>query len=222
MALDGFGYERRLPGCHYMRTLVKVIRLDGAPLGLQRPVAAEEPVPRRSHLGEIDHRDQQVSPRNTPGFAQARAPSATWAVLLSVAMLLAACHQGRGGSDLPGDPDDHQPFSRIAESDTVRLNGTEPFWGGEVASGTFTYTTPERIDGIAIPVERFAGRAGVSFTGELDGSPVALMITDGQCSDGMSDRRYPFTATLKIGDEQREGCASTDAHPATSPAGPAP
>ena len=141
---------------------------------------------------------------------------------LSVALLLVACHQGRGSSDLPGDPDDHRPFARIAESDTVRVTGTEPFWGGEVASGIFTYVTPERADGVAIPVERFAGRAGVSFTGELDGSAVALMITDGQCSDGMSDRRYPFTATLKVGNAQREGCASTTSDPATDPAGKAP
>ena len=141
-------------------------------------------------------------------------------ILLSTALLLAACHQGRGGSDIPGDPDDHQPFARIAESDTVRVTGTEPFWGGEVASGIFTYTTPERPDGVAISVERFAGRAGVSFTGEWEGNPVALMITDGQCSDGMSDRRYPFTATLKFGDEQRVGCASTAAEPASDPAQP--
>lgn len=137
-------------------------------------------------------------------------------VVLTAAFVLAGCHQGHGGADLPGDPDDHKPFARIAEGDTVRLNGTEPFWGGTVVSGTFTYTTPERPEGVAVPVERFAGRAGVSFTGERDGQPVALMITEGECSDGMSDRRYPFTATLKLGEEQREGCASTDALPAAS------
>lgn len=141
---------------------------------------------------------------------------------LAAALLLAGCHQGRGASDLPGDPDDNEPFSRIAESDAVRVTGTEPFWGGEIAAGTFTYTTPEQPDGVAIPVERFAGRAGVSFTGELEGRAVALMITEGECSDGMSDRRYPYTATLKLGDEQREGCASTAREPASDPGGQAP
>ncbi len=154
------------------------------------------------------------SARKSPAPPEMRKALAGGAMACAM-VSLAACHQGHGSGDLPGDPDDHTPFARIAEGDTVRLTGTEPFWGGTVASGTFTYTTPEQPDGVAIPVERFAGRAGLSFTGELEGKTVALMITEGQCNDGMSSRRYPFTATLKLGDEQREGCAATDALPAT-------
>lgn len=83
-----------------------------------------------------------------------------------------------------------------------------------------TYTTPEKPDGVRIPIERFAGRGGVSFGGELDGKPLTIAIGPDDCSDGMSDRHYPFAATLQLGDETRLGCAWTNAKPATGPAAP--
>ncbi|PEQ13832.1 hypothetical protein B2G71_05855 [Novosphingobium sp. PC22D] len=143
-------------------------------------------------------------------------------VLLAAALALglAACHSGRGGTDLPGDPDDKQPFARIAEDDLVHFTGTEPFWGGQVSEGVLTYQTPEDTKGQSVEVARFAGRAGVSFTGTLEGQDFALMVTDGECSDGMSDRTYPFTATLKVRGETRGGCAWTETQPFTGPQAP--
>lgn len=132
----------------------------------------------------------------------------------ALALLLAGC-SSEPDANLPGNLQDERPFAGIAESEVLRLTGTEPFWGGEIKHGTFTYTTPENMEGQAIEVVRFAGRGGLSFSGELDGQAVDIAITPGECSDGMSDRTYPFVATLQIGDEQRNGCASSAVHPAT-------
>ena len=66
-------------------------------------------------------------------------------------------------------------------------------------------------------VERFAGRGGISFSGELDGAELEMMVTPLACSDGMSDRAYPFTATLKLGEETRKGCAWTERQPFSGP-----
>ena len=131
---------------------------------------------------------------------------------LSLALSLAACGQG-GDSPIPGDENDHQPFSLIGEGETVRFTGTEPFWGGSVAGGRLSYTTPDNIDRATITVARFAGRGGLTFSGTLGGAPFDLLVTMGECSDGMSDRTYPFTATLSLGEELRRGCAWTDAQP---------
>ena len=125
--------------------------------------------------------------------------------LVSVAALLAAC--GAGGTDVPGDIEDTRPYSGVAEDAVLRVTGTEPFWGGTVSGETFTYTTPENQAGEAIAVTRFAGRGGISFSGTRGGAPLDLAITPGNCSDGMSDRTYPFVATLHLGNEQRQGCA---------------
>jgi uncharacterized membrane protein len=122
------------------------------------------------------------------------------------ALVLAAC----GGGDpagLPGDADDRQPFSQVPEDAAIRFTGTEPFWGGRVSGGVLTWSTPDDIDGVEIPVTRFAGRGGLSFSGELGGESFDLAITPGSCSDGMSDRRYNYVATASIGGAVREGCA---------------
>ena len=133
-------------------------------------------------------------------------------VLLMAPLVLAACDsRPAGGSGVtPGDVSETEPYAGIAAGETVQFTGTEPFWGGEATGARLTYSTPEDIDGTTIAVERFAGRNGLSLSGELDGAPFDMAITPGECSDGMSDRTYPFTVTLQVRGEQRNGCAWTE------------
>ena len=105
------------------------------------------------------------------------------------------------------------PFAAIVPAESIRLVGTEPFWGGTLRGSELLYSTPENQAGESIAVRRFAGNNGLGFSGMRDGKPFDLTITPGTCSDGMSDRSYPFTATLKLGEEQRNGCAWTDRMP---------
>ena len=111
-------------------------------------------------------------------------------------------------------------FDAIAATEEVHSTGTEPFWGGVAGAGVATYSTPENPDGSEFPVERFAGNNGLGISGEVDGKKFDLTITPGECSDGMSDRTYPYTATLLLGDEQRQGCAWTNAQPFSGPENP--
>ena len=97
--------------------------------------------------------------------------------------------------------------------ETVRFAGNEPFWSGEVSGTQLRYADPERADGVPIPVERFAGNGGLSFSGTFEGEPFDLAITPGACDDTMVDRTYPFTATLSIEGETRFGCAWTERRP---------
>ena len=138
-------------------------------------------------------------------------PKLPWrALCLSFAsglLLLAACHPK---PEVPGDSEDHRPWQGIAGDETIRFTGTEPFWGGKVSGTELTYTTPENPGGETARVSRFAGRGGLSFSGTLSGEAATLAVTPGECSDGMSDRRYPFLVTLRIGSEVRQGCGWTD------------
>lgn len=129
-----------------------------------------------------------------------------------LSLMLAACHGGHG-ADVPGDSKDHMPFHAIARAETVRFTGTEPFWSGEVAGERLIYVTPENPKGTVVSVSRFAGRGGLSFSGELGGQPMTLAVTPSTCSDGMSDRKYPFVVTLRLGDQLRQGCGWTARHP---------
>lgn len=126
--------------------------------------------------------------------------------ILLAAISLSACHP-EAAEGVPGDTSDTQPYAGIAEDAVVRITGTEPFWGGTIDGGQLTWTTPENIDGTTVRVERFAGRGGLSFSGELDGRQIDIAITPGACSDGMSDRTYPFNATVQLGDQSLSGCA---------------
>lgn len=136
-------------------------------------------------------------------------------------LALAACHSGpHEGAAMPGDSQDHQPFSAVAPDEQLHFTGTEPFWGGEVTATQMTYKTPEKPDGQAVAVSRFAGRGGLSFSGTLDGAAFTMAVTAGACSDGMSDRSYPFVVTLQHGDATRTGCGWSDRHPFTGPAAP--
>jgi uncharacterized membrane protein len=135
---------------------------------------------------------------------------------LAAALALANCSERSEGSpsepavgSAPGNVADNEPFADIAPDQEVRFTGTEPFWGGKVRGGSLTYSTPDDIEGDTIAVQRFAGRGGVSWSGTWQGSPFRLAVSEGKCSDGMSDRTYPYVATLRVAGEQRNGCAWT-------------
>lgn len=136
----------------------------------------------------------------------------TAALSLLAAATLAGCHARRGEDNggVPGDSDSPKPFSGISPRETLHFVGTEPFWGGSAREGTLTYTTPAKPDGTKLAVRRFAGRNGLGLSGTLDGQPFDMTVTPGTCSDGMSDRRFPFSVTLRIGSEVRQGCGWTD------------
>ena len=141
-----------------------------------------------------------------------------WLAVFGSALLLSACGSGgHGNANIPGEDDSNAPFAGIDQEEVLRFTGTEPFWGGQVSGMRLTYTTPEDMEGTIITVERFAGRGGLSFSGSLGEKSFDMAVSEGGCSDGMSDRTYPFGVTLRIGDETRSGCAWSRQHPFEEP-----
>jgi len=128
-------------------------------------------------------------------------------------IVLAACQ----GST---EPDQVPRFDGIGAEEVIRFTGTEPFWGGKVEGSMLTYTTPENLEGEVITVERFAGNHGIGLSGKLGEAAFDMTVTPGECSDGMSDRVYPYTVTLSVGGEVREGCGWTDRQPFSGPEAP--
>ena len=131
---------------------------------------------------------------------------------VALSFLLVACNGHGGARDATSPADGAKPraYAGIAADDTLRFTGTEPFWGGRVTGTALTYETPENPKGVAISVRRFSGNNGLSFSGALAGAPVDMAVTEAPCSDGMSDRIYPFSVTLRLGAEMRQGCGWTD------------
>lgn len=134
--------------------------------------------------------------------------------------LLSACQPPQKANELPGSGGPNNVFDAIAADEVIRFTGTEPFWGGEARAAQLTWTTPERPEGVTIAASRFAGRGGLSISGTLDGAPLLLAITPARCSDGMSDRSYPFAVSVQMGEQELKGCAWTERQPFKGPEAP--
>ena len=105
---------------------------------------------------------------------------------------------------LSGDPRDDGPgFPR-----SFRALGTEPFWAIHVSEGRLRYMTPENQEGIAAEVTwEQTAQDRMALAATVDGKALTLRGRIEPCSDGMSDRIYPYSVTLTLGEETRQGCA---------------
>ena len=130
-----------------------------------------------------------------------------FAGLICAPLLLNACAQNGG----PGA--DTAPYDGIAEDERITLLGNEPFWSIKINGQTAFYSSPQDMAGVEFAVTRFAGNNGLGFSGELKGQAIQIAVTPGTCSDGMSDRDFPFSATITWGDRRLKGCAYTDQQP---------
>ncbi len=127
-------------------------------------------------------------------------------------LALAACSPA-DQPDLPDAPSEPAPvLGGVDLAKPVRALGTEPFWSVELTGTEMVYTSPE-------PPEQRAPQPnpvvqGTTATWEAEtaaGTALNVTLVATECSDGMSDRTYPLTAMVKIGDLELTGCAASSA-----------
>jgi uncharacterized membrane protein len=92
---------------------------------------------------------------------------------------------------------------------SLRAAGTEPFWGARVEGRCVTYSNPDNQQGVRVWThysESSKGRG--AWVGQLDGNRFEMRVwPEANCSDGMSDKRYPMAVELWVNGENRKGCA---------------
>lgn len=136
-------------------------------------------------------------------------------MLAALMIGLAACAPAKtDGIDPKG-----KAFDAVAAEEAVNFVGTEPFWSLKVEGGEGLWSTPDNQPGTRFTIKRFPGNGGLGFTGTLDGKPFTATLTPGDCNDGMSDRSFPFVATIALGGETFEGCGYTTGQPFTEAKG---
>lgn len=92
----------------------------------------------------------------------------------------------------------------------LRAIGTEPFWNVELTADRLAYASPEGEEATASRPDMVLQGTVASFEGVTDkGTTLSLTLTATECSDGMSDRTYPLTAIVKLGDKTLTGCAAS-------------
>ena len=147
-------------------------------------------------------------------------------ILLFALAVLSGC--GPSASKAPdGTTTADSTAARPAQPDSALVAlGNEPFWNVRVTSREILYRDPEHQDGYhfpwVAPVEEGDARVYRTHRNIPADDPgprtLELRIRRGTCSDGMSDRTYPMTAALKIGDVAYTGCAWIQVDDAAPPA----
>jgi uncharacterized membrane protein len=93
-------------------------------------------------------------------------------------------------------------------SEPLRALGTEPFWALDVDTSGLKFTTPEDTSGA-----RYRSTAPtiigdtVVWSGQRDSAMIDARVWPEKCSDGMSDREYPYAARVSVAGTAYRGCA---------------
>lgn len=144
--------------------------------------------------------------------------------ILAAGLLVSACEEDRDQASTATDtgtqtqsgipapaqtPAEHR-LGRIDLTQPLRLLGTEPFWHLDTTPATLSFSpmdgAKQAADNPGAVVEGTSARWSAQTQ---SGTPIVARVTLKDCSDGMSDRIYPLSATLKIGNQDFTGCAAS-------------
>lgn len=134
-------------------------------------------------------------------------------VLLASCLVLTGCGEAPMGASEDAAPPADAPAATPAEAEgadysgDIDIIGTEPFWSVRIRADGITLTRPDHPElRNANPGARLEGEQGVWPSRGGQGQ-VAVRLTPGVCSDGMSDRTYRFFAEILVDGETLKGCA---------------
>ncbi|MGZ6027692.1 MAG: COG3650 family protein [Caulobacteraceae bacterium] len=138
-------------------------------------------------------------------------------LLASLAACKPGAHEQRTGAippaDAPANPG--EPASAPVAADPAAvlegpldLNGAEPFWALKIRRDSLVLSRPEHADVIAVnPGPRIdGGRAVWEGVAVASGKPLKVTVEAGDCSNGMSDVKFPYRATVVSAGETLKGC----------------
>lgn len=133
--------------------------------------------------------------------------------LSTAALLLAACQpQAPGGGDAqpPADAPAATPAPAADPGAAFKVDfsasGTEPFWRVDIKGTDIVLTRPDAPAVTATNAGLAATDAAATWTAQAGAAAVTVTVTAGECSDGMSDLKYSYTAQVVWGGETLKGC----------------
>ncbi len=98
-------------------------------------------------------------------------------------------------------------------SQPISARGTEPFWAVEITDGTkFRLTRPDQPEVAAEAPGAALSPDGATWVAKgAKGEQLTVTLKVGECSDGMSDLKYPMSAEVILLNETLKGCAAKTA-----------
>jgi uncharacterized membrane protein len=130
--------------------------------------------------------------------------------ILFVALALAACSP-KAQTETPPTAQAKTVVSDFSKPMDAR--GTEPFWALTIRGTTLTLTRTGQPTLVATAPGAVIQPSQAAWTGKMaDGRELKVTLYGSTCSDGMSDRRYPYSAEVDVpGEAPLSGCADTSA-----------
>ena len=133
--------------------------------------------------------------------------------VLAAALGLAACQpQDRNDKAAASAP---APKAAPAVSDfsqPMTAHGTEPFWALTIDGTRFKLSRPDHPDIVAeAPGAAIQPGRAVWIAKAADGQQMTVTLYVGECSDGMSDLKYPMSAEVVLLNKALHGCAAKTA-----------
>lgn len=110
---------------------------------------------------------------------------------------------------VPAAPAAGSRAGETAWSQPLDLAGTEPFWAVQIRPSGISFSGPDRPSLTGANQGPAASDGGAVWRLTAGGTPLTIRLRRETCSDGMSDRVYPFAATVTVGDEVLKGCGAT-------------
>ncbi|ADG12525.1 hypothetical protein B7G68_21000 [Caulobacter segnis] len=134
------------------------------------------------------------------------------------ALLITACGPSPMGSPATQAPPADAPTAVAPDyAGDFDALGTEPFWSVKVRSAGLIVSRPDHQDIATTGTTLEVMGEEALFRARTDGQDFSLRLTPGECSDGMSDRRYDYLAEARIDGLILKGCASRPRDLATQP-----
>lgn len=134
------------------------------------------------------------------------------ALAVLVLLALAGCSPAEAPDQPPAPPETTPVLGGVDLARPVRVLGNEPFWSVELTGSEMVYTTPDSPARRARqPAPVVQGTTATYATETADGAALKVTLVATECSDGMSDRTYPLTAMVRLGDLDLTGCAAASA-----------
>ncbi len=135
-------------------------------------------------------------------------------VALSItAFLLAACSPEAPGGGEAAPPADAPAPAPVPGADSgaefkvdFSARGNEPLWAIDIKGTSIVLTRPDAPAVTATNAGLAATDSQAIWTAQAGATPVTVTITKGDCSDGMSDLKYGYSAQVVWGAETLKGC----------------
>lgn len=92
------------------------------------------------------------------------------------------------------------------------LVGMEPFWAVQISAEgkTAKFSRPGEPDlDISFPAETKGEGGAVILTSASPGGDIVMTLTKKECQDGMSDRKYPYEASVVYSGRTLKGCGAS-------------